>query len=107
MQQTRTRLVYTKAGQREIMRALRHMHEHQVEILERLNTIMTAFDDLTREVNEMGEKVTEALAKMQELIDEISANPGNVAAVTAAAAQLDALQTKITEALAAAVPPAP
>jgi len=81
------------------------MHEHQLQILERITTIMTAFEDLTREVQEMEEKINEALVKIQEFIDQILANPADVAAVTAAAQRLDELQTQITNAL-AQIPPA-
>jgi Na+/phosphate symporter len=81
------------------------MHEHQLQILERINHIMTAFEDLTREVQEMEEKINEALVKIQEFIDQILANPADVAAVTAAAQRLDELQTQITNAL-AQIPPA-
>jgi len=81
------------------------MHEHQLQILERINHIMTAFEDLTREVQEMEEKINEALVKIQDFIDQILANPADVAAVTAAAQRLDELQTQITNAL-AQIPPA-
>jgi len=95
----------SKRAHAETMHLLGHMHEHQLQILERINHIMTAFEDLTREVQEMEEKINEALVKIQEFIDQILANPADVAAVTAAAQRLDELQTQITNAL-AQIPPA-
>lgn len=68
---------------------------------ERLKKIMSAYTELTREVAETREVVMAKLAEMQAQIDIIKADPADVAAVTAAAAALDQLQTDIT----GAVPP--
>lgn len=78
------------------MEKLEHMHRHQLEILERMRTIMSAIEDLTREVEETKTAVLAALAEMQRRIDEIIANPADTAAVADAAAKLDELQTQIT-----------
>jgi uncharacterized protein involved in exopolysaccharide biosynthesis len=101
---SKPRYLTSKRAHYETMQALMHMHKHQLEILERMKDIMTAFDDLTREVQETKDAVGQALVKMQELIDEIKANPSNAAAVTAAVQQLDELQTQIAAVI---NPPAP
>lgn len=93
------RYLTSKRAHHETMQALTHMHQHQLEIIEGMKNIMTAFDDLTREVQETKDAVGQALTKMQELIDEIKANPANVAAVTAAVQQLDEIQTQIAAAI--------
>lgn len=66
---------------------------------------MTAFTDLERETAEMKASVNEALAKMQELLDRIIANPADEAIVVASATTLNELQTAIRTAI-DAIPPA-
>lgn len=58
-----------------------------------------ATDRLTQEVAETRTAVMDKLAKMQEQIDILTANPGDEAAVTAAADALDALQTELVGAV--------
>lgn len=87
----------------EIQEELRHQHWLLHKILERMDQIMSAYTDLTREVAETREVIMAKLAEMQAEIDIIKADPADVAAVTAAAAALDQLQTDIT----GAVPPPP
>lgn len=71
------------------------------KLKERLRNIMSAYTDLTREVEETRTVIMAKLAEMQAEIDIIKADPADVAAVTAAAAALDQLQSDIT----GAVPP--
>lgn len=61
----------------------------------KFNKMTAATDRLTTEVAETRTAVLAKLAQMQEQIDILTANPGDEAAVTAAADALDALQTEL------------
>lgn len=66
---------------------------------------MALEDDLKREMEEMGTAVNEMLVEQKRLIDIIAASPNLSAAVTAAVAELDALQSRIKAAI--PTPPTP
>lgn len=91
-----------RRAHQEVMALLKHMHEHQLEIKQELRKIMTAIDDLKREVSETLTEVDSAVDELQTLVDQIINNPGDATAVADAAAQLDALQTKLKTAVQAA-----
>ena len=74
-----------------------HRHTHK-----ELRKIMSAIEDLKREVGETVSVIGDAVDEMQVLIDKITSNPGDEAAVAQAAADLDALQTKLKTATDAA-----
>lgn len=101
------RYLTSRRAHQETMELLAYMHRHQHEILERMNDIMSAYDDLKREMGEMRASVTDLAARVQVLIDQIAANPGNEAIVTAAIAELDALQTEIASIGTTTPPPPP
>lgn len=79
---SRTRRVYltSKRAHEETMKALLHMHQHQLHILERINDIMSVLDDIktinaeTKEkVIGLGTKLDSALARIAGFKEAIAA----------------------------------
>ena len=92
---------------RMLAEMLEHQHHLAHQTLIKVEQIMTAVEDLKREMAETRTAVGDMLTEFQELIDKLSNLPNVDAEVAAIAADMDALQTEIRTKLDADNPPPP
>lgn len=97
----RARKVYltSKRAHQETMEMLRHMHEHQLTILERMNQMAGEIDKILAAVTKIKGKVTSMAALLNKLAQLIRDSAGDPAKLNAIADDLEASSTEAQTAI--------